>query len=197
MVIRMLAAVAVALLVSACTSLHVISHVPLSSLKRLWSFDVMALDTEGFRVAARLVDTLQPREVKVTIDVKRGGEKRRVEMILVAVTDTGEHGALRGFEKQGYRLHVYRASAADVVRINELRRQMIAGHQGDGPARGASGQIAVSVKACRTAPLQGQALPTTTLMRTDGSGYFVLVDDLDLRSVISTDAFESEVPKCA
>lgn len=196
MAVRFVLLSAVAGLAMGCTSLHVLSHVPLSTMQRLWSFDVMSLQTDVFRIGARLPDTLQPREVKVTIDVKRDGDRRRVELDLVAEDIQTELAQLRRYEKKGFRVFIYRASAADVARIETLRAEMIAGQKGEGPARGASGQISVGVKACRTGELGVGPLPTTTLMRTDTSGYFVLVDDLDLRSVISPDLLEKEVPKC-
>lgn len=194
--LRALLAMAGVLAVCGCTSLHVMSHMPLSTLRRLWSFDFAKLDPSEFRVAASLPDVLQPREVKVVITVTRGDGARKLELILVRAEGKAEIEPLLPYRKSGFALFVYRATAEDAARVAKMRDEMIALQRKSGSAGGGSAQIAVGVKACRTGDLLTRALPTTTLLRTDSNGYFVLLNSLDLRDVISASEFAKEVPPC-
>lgn len=193
--LRRVVLLAIATLLHGCASLHVMSHVPFSTIKRLWSFDAGKLDPVSFRVAARLPDVLEPREVKVTIDVARDAQKQHLELILERAMEESERAAVAGYVKTGHTLHIYRASAHDAARITKLRDEMLAA-RADGNAKAGNGQIAAAVKACRRGDLKGAPLPVTTLMRTDRSGYFVLLDELDLHDVVSTAEFDKEVPPC-
>jgi hypothetical protein len=168
------------------------SAIPASTLKRLWAFDVAHVDVPRLRVAARLPDTLQPREVLVIVEAWRAGDidKRRAELRLVPVAEASELQPLARYRKAGTGLHVYRLSEGDARRLETLRAEHAAG---GGDSRG---QISVAVKACRRAALPNGPLPATTLLRTDAGAYFVLTDDLDMRAVASDTQLAADVPPC-
>jgi hypothetical protein len=60
-------------LLGGCKNLHVMSHVPLSTLSRLSALPLTDIDPELLRVGARLPAALLPRPqgVKVKIDLTR------------------------------------------------------------------------------------------------------------------------------
>jgi hypothetical protein len=58
------------------------------------------------------------------------------------------------------------------------------------------GIITVDVDACRRKELLAGPLLSTTLLRTDATGYFVTIDDIDLHSLVSDADFARAVPPC-
>jgi hypothetical protein len=185
----------VLLLTSGCSSLAVMSHVPLSTLSRLATLKVEDVDPDQLRVAARLPSVLEPRPqgAKVQITVLRSGATSKVteSFTLEPVTQPTELAPLAAWEQPGAHVWLYRLMPADVVRL----RYVVA--EGSAPSTGSSVSISAGVDACHRAPLGSQALPATTLLRVNRSGYFVLVDSLDLRSVVSDTDLDRNVPGCA
>lgn len=184
-----LIAVAVAVLLGGCTSLAVMSHVPLSTMSRLSALKLADIAPEQLRVAAQLNDDLEPLPggVKVRITVVGGKPEAELDLTLEPALETAERAPLAGVEKSGRRLWVYRLSAGDVERV----RRLIAETE-----RGRAVSIAAGVDACRRRPLGNGPLPTTTLLRVDRAGYFVLTGDLDLRKIVDERALATRVPPC-
>ena len=185
------AVIIAAAVVGGCASIAVMSHIPVSTMSRLFALKLANIDPEELRVAARLPEMLEPRRdgVKVRVDVKdsgiRGGST--LEFILEAVIDSAELAPLSAHRRAGSRLWVYRLSARDIERL----RRFIA-DRGDA----SSVSIAAGVDACRRNPLGSAMLPTTTFLRTDATGFFVLAEDLDLRSVVSERDLATKIPPC-
>jgi hypothetical protein len=177
-----------ALLLAGCSSLHVMSHVPLSTMSRLSSLQVSKIEPAALRVAARLPTHLEPRPVGVkvnfTIEAK---ETSKSEFVLEPAQTPAELAELSKFQLPGARLWSFRLSEADAARVLQLIKAS--------PSDGRS-SVSIGVDACHRGPLGTQPLPTTTLLRTDVSGYFVLTEDLDLRSVVSESDLASKVPPC-
>ena len=186
-----LAALLVAAAVAGCTSVAVMSHVPITTVSRLSALKLTNIDPEQLRVAARLPEMLEPRPdgVKVRVDVKSSAvhAASTLEFILEAVIDPVELAPLSAHRRAGSQLWVYRLSPRDIERL----RRLIA-VRGDAP--GVS--IAAGVDACRLNPLGSAALPTTTFLRTDATGFFVLAEDLDLRGVVSERDLATKIPAC-
>jgi hypothetical protein len=176
-----------------CTSLTVLTHVPVATMSRLAAFDLAKVDPAVLRVAARLPVTLEPRRngVKVTLRVadSAGGNGPHT-FILAEAAELAELTQLGVAGQAGSRFWVYRLAAADVARIADLRAQALKADK----ARRAS--IEAAVDACRRADLPSGPLPTTTYLRTDATGYFVLLQDLDLRAVVSAKQLSERVPPC-
>ena len=186
-----LAALLVAAALGGCTSVAVMSHVPIATMSRLSALKLASIDPEQLRVAARLPEILEPRRdgVKVRVDVKASGSHAAstLEFILEAVTDSPDLASLSEHRRASSRLWVYRLSPRDIERL----RRLIA-VRGDAPVV----SIAAGVDACRRNPLGSAALPTTTFLRTDATGFFVLAEDLDLRSVVSERDLATKLPTC-
>ncbi len=190
---------AVALLISAlllqgCTNLHVMSHVPLSTMSRLSSLRLAEIEPAELRVAARMPEHIEPRRdgVKVRIDVAASGQTAgfRDDLTLEAAVEPDEFSALSSHRRGGTRLWVYRLSGSDVTRLR--RTNALAA----GRPEVARVSIAVGVDACSRAPLGSARLETTTFLRTNASGFFVLTEDLDLRSVVPERDLATKVPPC-
>ncbi len=180
----------VTLLLSGCTSLHVMSHVPLATMSRLSSMKLPEIEPKSLRVAARMPALLEPRRGGVKVSLSIGSkDASKMEFVLEPVTEPSEQAELSKFQRPGSRLWSYRLSAADAARLQQAISDAHGGNQN-------SVSIAAGVDACRRGPLGAQPLPTTTYLRTDASGFFVLAEDLDLRTVVSERDFASKVPAC-
>lgn len=177
----------VAALVAGCGSLHVMSHVPLSTMVRMASFDIADIDPAILRVAARLPKQLEPKldgvKMKLSFSAKATGGNNNLELNLEHATEPAELAPLAAYERPDARLWVFRLTAADAERIAAIKAVVVAAK-----ANGDSGSlsIGIGVGACHRGGLGDVALPTSTFLRTDGSGYFVLAADLDLRSIPET-----------
>jgi hypothetical protein len=171
------------------------SHVPLSTMSRLSTLKANDIDADQLRVAARLPSALEPRPqgVKVQLTISRAGEtsKATESFTLEPVTHPTEFAPLAAWERPGAHVWLYRLMPADVVRLRHIVEENSA------PSAASSVSVSAGVDACHRAPLGSLALPTTTLLRVNGSGYFALVDGLDLRSLVSDTDLERNVPSCA
>jgi len=187
--LRRAGALLAAVFASGCANLAVMSHVPFSTMSRLSSLKLAQIDAAELRVAARLPDALEPRShgVKVRIDVAGRGKTSAVELILELAAEPSELAPLAAQRRAGHRIWVYRLSHSDIDRLRALVAE----------AGGASAvRIAAGVEACHRKPYASAALPTTTFLRTNATGFFVLIEDLDLRSVVSEQDLASRVPPC-
>lgn len=192
-------------ILSGCTSLHVMSHVPAASLQRMWSLSPADIEPEELRVASRLPAALEPRpdgvKVVVTEAATRGGAPTRHTLVLEPATDAGEVRPLASHGRAGFRVWVYRLAAADVARVRQIRDRVAKGSSGGGSVAGGSseggGSIAAGVDACRRSAVGGAPLPSTVFLRTSvRAGYFMVIEDLDLRAVVSDAEFATKVPAC-
>lgn len=180
----------VLVLLSGCGSLHVMSHVPLSTMSRLSSLKLADIDPLHLRVAARMPEHIEPRKdgVKVTITMAT-----KQEFILEPAFEQHELSALSRYHRPGTRLWSFRLSAADRERLQQTR----AAAGGPGKNTGQNQvSIAASVDACRRGMLGAKPLPTSTFLRTDATGFFVLADELDLRSIVPERDLAANVPAC-
>src|SRR5215470_9694248 len=102
---RFAGALLAAALASGCTSLTVMSHVPLSTMSRLASLKLTEIDPAELRVAARLPDALEPRlhGVKVRIDVggMKHGKDSAAELILEPTVEPSELTPLSAQRRAG------------------------------------------------------------------------------------------------
>lgn len=183
------------ILLSGCANLHVMSHVPLSTLSRLSSLSIAEIAPADLRVAARLPANLEPRQggvkVRLALPATSRAKGMSEEFVLEPALAPSELSPLSAHSRSGSRLWVYRLARADVDRLNKML------YAGNSPAERAGISIAASADACHRKPLGSAALPTTMFLRTNASGYFVLTEDLDFRSVVSDRDLATKVPPCA
>lgn len=182
-------------LMTGCSSLHVMSHVPIATMSRLAALRVADIDPVELRIGARLPAVLEPRPlgVKVAIEIAgaHGGHPRSEHFVLEAVNAPGELERVSRWRRNGDHLWVYRLSPTDAVRLKQLLQVV------GGPDDRKNVTISAGVDACHRGPLGTNALPSTTLLRTDASDYFVLVEDLDIRSIVSAADLATQLPPCA
>jgi hypothetical protein len=167
------------------------SHVPLSTMARLSSMKLAEIEPTELRVAASLPDALEPRPRGVTVRIDVAGQNHsknaETELVLERAVEPSELAPLSPHRRAGYQIWVFRLSPDDVDRLKRLIDE----------AGGASGvSIAAGVEACHRKPYGSAALPTTTFLRTGGT-FFLLTEDLDLRSIVSQQDLASRVPPCA
>jgi hypothetical protein len=182
-------------LVAAC------GHVPISTLYQLRKFDPATFDPAPVRIAVRLADAIEPRKGTSVFHMKlmmpgHEPEKQQHDFVLEPLPLASEP-ALQAFRKVGEAIHVFRFSATDGERIRTIQRE-VAESRAKG-RRGGQLTIEVSSKACRKGPLPAGALPSTTLIRTEAQGpYLVLLQDVDLRAEAQkhNENLEAEIPPC-
>jgi len=182
----------VAALLSGCASFTVMSHVPMSTMSRLASLDVAEIAPSDLRVAARLPSTLEPRPggAKVQLVLQRGNGDEKYEFVLQGTEEPSETAALASRDKPGFRIWTYRLVPADVARLDQIRAQAVSTH------RWSTLSISAGVDACRRGPLPSGPIHTSTYLRIDASAYFTMVEDLDLRSIVSARDLAAKVPAC-
>lgn len=104
---RLALALALVALLTGCTNLHIMSHVPISTMSRLSTMTIRDIDPQQLRVAARLPTVLEPRPqgVKVRLEIVRGGgTAKSEELALEAATESGELLPVAKWERPGERL---------------------------------------------------------------------------------------------
>jgi hypothetical protein len=157
-------------------------------MSRLASLHFTDVDLAALRVAVLLPEALEPRLGGVKVRLEFGDAEGRTvpEFVLERVTEASEGAVLTAYNRQGARLWLYRLAPKDLDRLNRLRSE----------AAGKKISISVNADACYRGALGQAPLPLTTFLRIDGSGYFILVEDLDLRDVVPERELAAKVPPC-
>ncbi|MEN9501260.1 MAG: hypothetical protein RI964_545 [Pseudomonadota bacterium] len=181
-----------AVLLGACTA------IPVKTLYKLATADLMTVDPSVLRVAAQMPDWVAPRPdgVKLELGMQRDGETPVTErFILQAVPTALEGKTLNDAAKAGYQLYAYRLAPADIPRLQQFRDTLKA-KKADGGKQPAS-TMGVSVDACRKTALPAGAIPMTTYLRLDTeSGYLPLLLDYDLKQKVDGKDLAALIPPC-
>lgn len=175
-----------------CASAAVMRSVPIATMSRLASLDLSKISPSQLRVAARLPAGLEPQPGGATVQLqwKAGSAGDKLNFVLEQETAPDETGRLSRYDLAGARIWLFRLSAPDVARLEAARSRAL-----DTRATVAL-SISAGVAACHSGGLPTGALLTTTYLRTDGSDYFPLSENLDLRAVVSAQDLASKVPPC-
>ncbi len=189
---KKLLAVATALLLGACTA------IPIKTLYKLATTDLMTVDPRVLRVAAQMPDWVAPRPggVKLELGMNRTGEKPLTErFILEAVPTALEGKTLNDAAKPGYQLYAYRLAPQDIPRLQQFRKVAKAKKAESG--KKPKGSMGVGVDACRKTELPAGKIPMTTFLQLDReSGYLPLVVDYDLKQEVDGKDLAALIPPC-
>ncbi|MEQ1695093.1 MAG: hypothetical protein ABL901_04555 [Hyphomicrobiaceae bacterium] len=174
-------------------------HVPVSTVYKLATFDVVDSDPGVIRAAVRYPQALavQPGGVVLTITTsgREGGKGKGIEtFVLEHATERTELDAIARYRRDGMMVATYRLSGVDTVRA----RHLLAQHK-EAVARGerpGSKGIGVAATACHVAGLPSGAILTSTFLKLDGAGYMPVIEDLDLRSQLSAEDLAAHVRPC-
>jgi len=177
-------------------------HVPVTSLLKLSSVDLLTIDPANISVAVLMPPGVRVREngSKLAISSKNTGDSSldRNQEFVLAGTDfsagvPGHHGLPT--PAGGQSLSLFMIAGEDLVRMRLLQRE-IAGQKARNPDA-VKGALSVSAAGCLTGSLPNGPLPVTTFMRTARSEPFiVLTRAIDLKSVIPPEKIASELPLC-
>lgn len=184
--------IAAAIMLGACTS------IPVKTLYKLATADLMTVDPSVLRVAAQMPDWVAPRPdgVKLELGMKRAdetpvNERFNLEAIPVAL----EGKTLTDNVKSGYQLYAYRLAPADIPRLQHFR-DTLQTKKADGGKKPES-TMGVSVDACRKTALPAGKIPATTFLQLDReSGYLPLLVDYDLRQEVDGKELATLIPPC-
>jgi hypothetical protein len=189
---RLLPLAAAALLLGACTA------IPVKTLYKLATADLMTVDPSVLRVAAQMPDWVAPRSagVKLELGMKRTGEADVTErFILEAIPASLEGKTLNEAAKSGYQLYAYRLAPADIPRLQRFR-DTLAAKKADGGKKPES-TMGVNVDACRKTELPAGEIPMTTFLQLDReSGYMPLVVDYNLKQAVDGKDLAALIPAC-
>ncbi|MFS8036063.1 hypothetical protein ACI7BZ_03700 [Xanthobacter sp. AM11] len=166
------------------------SHLPISSLPRLASFDPATADLATLRAAVRAPDALRPVPGGAVLTMSfwlAGAEtqKTTVAAVLEEEGDAAVRAALKPEEKPGFRITVFRLSEDGRRRLEAAREEMRTLKAREA-AKGSRvrGSLSVGVKGCAAGTLPDGPILLSTYLRTEASGSFIpLVVDLDLKAL--------------
>lgn len=183
---------AFALLLAACTA------IPVKTLYKLATTDMMAVDPAILRAGVRMPDWFAPRSdgVKLELGMKQDGaeavtERFALESIPVAL----EGKALAAEGRSGYQLYAYRLAPQDIPRFTAFR-QTLKAKKAEGGKK-VKGSLSVGVDACRKGELPEGEIPVTTYLKLDAeSGYLPLVVDYDLKKPVDGKSLAELIPPC-
>ncbi len=185
----------------AAATLAACSHVPVSTIWALRSFDAASVDPAALRAAVRLPETFEPQKGGVTLKIgwwRDGEEKSKHEMTL-ALKETiapEDVAPLAGEKTAGTRIYAFRVDPADYVAIRARQKEFHEEKARD-PGR-THGSFGVGAEACRRGDFPTSPLLTTTYLRTEPSGpYLTVLKNLDMREAATKEKpLEALVPAC-
>jgi hypothetical protein len=187
------------LMVLAAAFLAGCSHVPVSTMYKLWSFDVLSADPAAIRAAVRYPESLIPRpggaKLTVTITGAKGEAPDVRAFVLEETTQGSELTEVSTYNRAGYPIRVYRLSEKDAVNVRALLKELREAKQ---RSEKRSGSIGVSIDACRVKELPKKAILTSTYLKLDSTGgYMTVLEDVDLRNEVTGTELDKTVPPCA
>lgn len=173
-------------------------HVPVSTIYKLATFDVVTADPAVIRAAVRYPQALNVQAGGVVLTVTTGREgdkdKRTDTFVLEEAKESADLEAIARYRRGGTIVAAYRLTTGDVARV----RQLLSDHREQlkrGGRAGAKG-IGVAATACHVAGLPSGAILTSTYLKLDSVGYMAVLEDLDLRSQLSAETLEAQVRPC-
>lgn len=181
------------------TLLAACSHMPVTTMWALRSFDAAKVDPSALRAAVRLPDSFEPRRSGVTLTVgwwRDGEEKHEAKFILKETTAPDDLAPLADERKPGTRLFAYRVDPADYAEIRKRQKEFL-----DEKARVPSkthGAFGVGAEACRRGELADGPILTTSFLRMQAGGpYLTLLKNVDLREAVTKEnPLEALLPPC-
>jgi hypothetical protein len=174
-------------------------HVPVSTLYKLWSFDMATADPAFLRAAVRTSSGLRPRPdgVTLTVTASRDGDKDKTvhTLVLQEIKDPAELAGLAAFQKTGTHIAAYRLSQSDSASVRQLQAAL-RGPSGKSPGTGQA-SIGIGAQACRQGPLLAGPILTSTYFNAGGSdGYLPVLVDVDLRQELDAKSLAESIPQC-
>lgn len=189
---KTLLAATAALLLGACTA------IPVKTLYKLATTDMMAVDPAVLRVGVRIPDWVAPRPAGVKLELgmqQEGAAKITERFTLESIPAALEGKSLAAEAKPGYQLYAYRLPPADIPRFEAFRTTLQAKKAESG--KKTQGSLGVGVDACRKTELPEGKIPATTYLRLDTeSGYLPLVVDYDLKKPVEGKNLAGLIPPC-
>jgi len=191
--IRVLAAVPLALLLAGC------GHMPVTSMIKLARADLAATDPVQLRAAVKLPRALKlkPAGVALRIGVRlASGEEETQDFLLREVSDPADVLALRAELEPNTQIFAYQLDPAEAVRLAAFRDALKKKQEASG-RRGGALTIAVQPDACRAGELPDRPVYITTYLKTaETGGYVPLARDVDLRTLVPGRDVTAEIPVC-
>lgn len=180
------------ILLSACTA------IPVKTLYKLATTDMMAVDPAILRAGVRMPDWVEPRPhgVKLELGMQQEGTAPVAERFsLESIPAALEGNTLAAEARPDYQLYAYRLAAQDIPRFEAFRQTLKMKKAETGGKT--TGSLSIGVDACRKTELPAGKIPVTTYLRLDAeSGYLPLVVDYDLKKPVDGKNLAELIPPC-
>jgi hypothetical protein len=183
---------ALALLLNGCTA------IPLKTLYKLATTDMMTVDPTDVRVAVRVPEWFAEQLYGVTMTIGTSLEDKpliseafKLESIPLALTGK----TLNAEQKKGFNLYAYRIKPSDIARVLQTR-ELSKKHKAESGNK-VQGSLLIHVDACRKATLPEGEIPVSTYLRFDvASDFMPLTVDYDLKQEATGKELEAILPLC-
>lgn len=184
--------IAAILLLSACTA------IPVKTLYKLATTDMMSVDPTILRAGVRMPEWVEPRPDGVKLELgmqQEGAEPMSERFSLESIPAVLEGKSLAAENKPGYKLYAYRLAPQDIPRFTAFRQTLKEKKAETGGKT--KGSLGIGVEACRKTALPAGKIPVTTYLRLDTeSGYLPLVVDYDLKKPVDGKNLAEMIPPC-
>ena len=186
-----LAAVLVILFLAGCGTM------PVSSIYKLRNFDIKTTNLAKFYAAVRIPESLAIREKGVKIDLGFKSEKAEIqftEHIIMQQIDSLPSPALKGAQKSGYKIYIFKLSDRDAPKMRVVRSRItrLRKEHDDGV-----GSLAIGVKTCKRGALpEGPLFLSTYLKSAELDDFVVLVDNADIKKLDDVEESLDKIPLC-
>lgn len=163
---------------------------PVSSMMALSRLDLVTTDLASLQAGVTMPDTLRPLPgtVRLMVRVTAPGAERDGVFLLEPDAAASARARLDLPPGPGRRTLAFRLTAPSLADLAAFR-------QAAASRSGARMTIGVAADACRNGPIMAGPIAITTLLRTQQTGRFVVLAQLDLRHLVSTDAIAA-LPAC-
>jgi hypothetical protein len=151
----------------------------------------------GLRAAVKLPESLKPEpsSARLALSVEPGDGSRQAHGFALQEVVPGSSPPLTGVAaRAGERVFVYRINPAELPRLEQFRREILARRANASQSPRLS--LSVAARACRETELPSAALLMTTYLATpETDGFVALTHDVDLRTLAGGN-IERAVPPC-
>ncbi|MDA7947416.1 MAG: hypothetical protein MPJ78_08050 [Hyphomicrobiaceae bacterium] len=173
------------------------SRTPVSSIYKLTQFEPETVDLAELRAAVRVPEELRPKQVTLIIGARTHDTGPAQKQMFFLEPDPVQSNPpnLKKEAKPGTRHYVFRIAPGDMPQAERFRREIVA-YRANGGSKG-GGSLSVGADACRIGQLPAGRLLLTTYLKFDGRhGYFPVVRNIDMRSLVDENTLREKIPQC-
>ncbi|MEP1188769.1 hypothetical protein [Roseibium sp.] len=173
-------------------------HIPLTTLIKLNSFDVLTTAPEELRVAVKYPDNIRiPKDgarMRLTLKEKSGGKMlMKKELTFEKVTSPAEKAELASELQTGWRIGIFRLPRRQVPVFEAFQTHLVSMSKAERDTM--EGSLDISVDGCLVSSGKpGRIVVSTYLKAPELGGYVPLVRNADLEEMMAAEGLTDEAP---